>query len=172
MATLSAEQVIALLGLIPLPGEGGFYAETYRSAFTIDAVRIGSRYGGERGAATAIYYLVTPNSFSALHRLTGDEIYHFYAGDPIDLALLHPDGGHETVRLGNDLASGQRPQIVAPGGSWQGSALEPGGSWGLVGTTMTPGFDLRDFELGNRAKLIAEYPSASGLIKRLTRTMQ
>ncbi|CAN5609916.1 cupin domain-containing protein [soil metagenome] len=170
MATLSAEHVIELLGLKPLPGEGGFYAETYRPGFTIAADRIDARYDGERGAATAIYYLVTPDSFSALHRLTGDEVYHFYAGDPIDLALLYPDGSHQTARLGNDLVSGQRPQIVVPGGCWQGSALEPGGSWGLVGTTMTPGFDLRDFELGDRGRLIAEYPSAVGLIKRLTRT--
>jgi predicted cupin superfamily sugar epimerase len=170
MASLTAKQVIALLGLRPLPDEGGYFTETYRSVIALAPGQIDPAYGGERTAATAIYYLVTPESFSALHRLTGDEIYHFYAGDPIDLALLHPDGSHEALRLGNDLARGQRPQIVAPGGSWQGSALEPGGAWALVGTTMTPGFDHRDFELGHRDDLIAAYPSAAGLIKRLTRT--
>jgi predicted cupin superfamily sugar epimerase len=172
MTSLSAGQVIDLLGLRPLPGEGGYFAETYRSTITLSPDQLDPAFGGERVAATAIYYLVTPDSFSALHRLTGDEIYHFYAGDPIDLALLHPDGSHETVRLGNDLARGQRPQVIAPGGSWQGSALEPGGSWALVGTTMTPGFDHRDFELGDRDALSAAYPAASGLIKRLTRTVR
>lgn len=170
MAGLSAEQVIALLGLQPLPGEGGYFAETYRSSFSLDAGEVAPAFTGERAAATAIYYLITPDAFSALHRLTGDEIYHFYAGDPIDLALLHSDGNHETIRLGNDLRQGQRPQMVAPGGSWQGSALEPGGSWALVGTTMTPGFDPRDFELGDRDALLLAYPTASGLIKRLTRS--
>ncbi len=169
MANLSAKQVIDLLGLQPLPGEGGFYAETYRPGLMLAAEQIDAQYGGPRRAATAIYYLLTPESFSALHRLTGDELYHFYAGDPVDLALLHPDGTHETLRLGNDLARGQRPQLLAPGGCWQGSALEPGGSWALVGTTMTPGYDQRDFELGERAALTSAYPDASGLIKRLTR---
>jgi len=169
MAQLTAQQVITLLGLKPLPGEGGFYAETYRPELNLSAEQIDPAYGGPRRAATAIYYLLTPESFSALHRLTGDELYHFYAGDPVDLALLHPNGSHETLRLGNDLARGQRPQLLVPGGCWQGSALEPGGSWALVGTTMTPGYDQRDFELGERSALIAAYPDAVGLIRRLTR---
>jgi predicted cupin superfamily sugar epimerase len=121
-------------------------------------------------AKTAIYFLVTPEAFSALHHLPGDEIYHFYAGDPLDLTLLHPDGRVETVRLGADLRAGERPQAIAPGGTWQGSALAPGGSWALVGTTMTPGFHIDDFQLGDRAALLIEYPHAADLIERLTRT--
>jgi len=166
---LTAADVIALLGLRPLEGEGGYFAETYRSGHTLDAATLGGQYGGDRTAKTAIYYLVTPTAFSALHRLAGDEVYHFYLGDPLDLTLLQPDGRVETIRLGPDLRAGERPQAVAPGGSWQGSALAPGGSWALVGTTMSPGFHIDDFELGDRAALQTEYPEAADLIARLTR---
>lgn len=166
---LTADAVIELLGLRPLEGEGGYYAETYRSSYEFDAAVLAGRYGGARTAKTAIYFLVTPEAFSALHRLPGDEIYHFYLGDPLDLCLIHPDGETETIRLGSDLLAGQRPQAMAPGGAWQGSALAPGGSWALIGTTMTPGFHFEDFELGDRADLIARYPHATEIIERLTR---
>ncbi len=101
--------------------------------------------------------------------MPGDELYHFYLGDPLDLSLLHPDGRVETIRLGADLLAGERPQALAPGGVWQGSALAPGGSWALVGTTMSPGVHFDDFELGDRAALQDEYPDAADLIERLTR---
>jgi uncharacterized protein len=167
---LTAAEVIVLLGLRPLDDEGGYFTETYRSAYTLSAATLHGRYGGDRSAKTAIYYLITLEAFSALHRLPGDEIYHFYLGDPLDLALIHPDGRLETVRLGADLRAGERPQAIAPGGVWQGSALVPGGVWALVGTTMTPGFHFEDFELGDRAALLAEYPHAAAVIERLTRT--
>jgi predicted cupin superfamily sugar epimerase len=166
---LTAEDVIDLLGLRPLEGEGGYFTETYRSPYTLAAATLRGRHGGDRTAKTAIYFLVTPASFSALHRLPGDEIYHFYLGDPIDLTLLHPDGRVEMIRLGADLRAGERPQAIAPGGVWQGSALVPGGSWALVGTTMTPGFHIEDFELGELATLLDEYPHAADVIHRLTR---
>lgn len=162
----TAKEVIALLALRPLEGEGGYFAETYRTGWTI--ARDG--YPAGRIASTAIYYLVTPEHFSALHRLRGDELYHFYAGDPLDLMLIHPNGRVETNRLGNDLEAGERPQALAPAGVWQGSALAPGGEWALVGTTMTPGFHPDDFELGERVALTASFPHASELIARLTRS--
>jgi predicted cupin superfamily sugar epimerase len=167
---LTAADVIELLELRPLAGEGGFYAETYRSSYEFDAALLAGRHGGPRTAKTAIYFLVTPDAFSALHRLPGDEIYHFYLGDPLDLCLLHPDGRVETIRLGSDLLAGERPQAVAPGGAWQGSALARGGAWALIGTTMTPGFHFDDFELGERDALLDQYPHASAFIERLTRT--
>jgi predicted cupin superfamily sugar epimerase len=166
---LTADEVIALLQLRPLDDEGGYFTETYRSAYTLDAAALHDRHGGDRTAKTAIYYLVTPEAFSALHRLPGDEVYHFYLGDQLDLTLLHPDGRVETVRLGTDLRAGQRPQAIAPGGVWQGSALAPGGTWALVGTTMTPGFHVEDFELGDLSTLLHEYPHAADIIYRLTR---
>ncbi len=167
--SLTANKVIDLPGMQPLNGEGGFFKETYRTAYTLGPEALPEQFGAERVGKTAIYYLVTPESFSALHRLPGDELYHFYLGDPLDLSLLHSDGRVETIRLGSDLRAGERPQALAPGGAWQGSALAPGGAWALVGTTMSPGFHVDDFELGDRTALRAAYPDAADLIDRLTR---
>ena len=156
-------------GLVPLPEEGGYYAETYRSVVQIPRAGLPGRYEGSRAAGTAIYYLLTPDTFSALHRLPGDEIYHFYLGDPVDLLLLHPDGRGEAVTLGQDLEAGMRLQTVAPGAVWQGSRLRDGGRFALLGTTMAPGFAFEDFELGGREKLLEWYPAFADQIVWLTR---
>ena len=104
---------------------------------------------------------------SALHRLSGSEVYHFYSGDPLQMLLLFPDGTVERPILGVDLAGGHRPSVSVFGGVWQGS--ETTGEWSLLGTTMAPGFRPEMFELGHRDELIAEYPSAAVEIRRLTR---
>ncbi len=156
-------------GLAPLPDEGGYFAETYRSPVQIPRACLPRRYTGSRAAATAIYYLLTPDTFSALHRLPGDEVYHFYLGDPVDLLLLHPEGHGETVTLGQDLEAGMQLQAVAPGGAWQGSRLQHGGGFALLGTTMAPGFSFDDFELAGRDALLGAYPAFSEHVVRLTR---
>ncbi len=143
-------EIIDLLGLEPLPGEGGMWTQTY-----VDE------------QSTAIYFLVQRGDFSALHRLTGPEIYHFYAGAPLHMLLLHPDGRIDEPVLGPDLASGQRPQVMVPAGVWQGSSTQ--GAWTLLGTTMAPGFDPAGFELGERATLADAHPQASARITELTR---
>jgi predicted cupin superfamily sugar epimerase len=107
---MKAGEIASLLGLVPLPHEGGYYAETYRSA-----------------ASTAIYYMLTPDDVSALHRLDADEIYHFYLGDPVEMLVLEPGGGSALVTLGRDIAAGQRVQHVVPRGTWQCSRLAAGG---------------------------------------------
>lgn len=157
------------LGLEPLPEEGGYFAETYRSPVVIPADGLPRLYTGSRSLATAIYYLLTPETFSALHRLPGDEIYHVYLGDPVDLLLLHPDGRGEVVTLGQDLEAGARLQAVAPGGAWQGSRLRDGGQFALLGTTMAPGFAFEDFRLGDREALRRAYPAFDEMIVKLTR---
>lgn len=146
----SADEIIELLGLEPLPEEGGMWAQTWQSA-----------------AGTSIYALIRPGDFSALHRLEAAEIYHFHAGAPLHMLLLRPDGSVEEPRLGLDLASGERPQVVVEGGVWQGS--ETTGEWTLFGTTMAPPFDWDGFELGDRRQLSAEFPAAADRIRRLTR---
>jgi len=170
---LTAERVAALLGLEPLPIEGGRYRQTYRSAETLARAALPARYDGPRPHGTAIYYLLRGDDFSALHRLRTDEVYHFYLGRPVDLLLLHPDGRDETVRLGPDLEAGQRVQAVVPRGAWQGSRLAPPGGdpgdFALLGTTMAPGYDVADFELGERGALLAAYPRRADLIRALTR---
>ena len=109
------------------------------------------------------------DSFSALHKLPTDEIYHFYLGDPMELTLLYPDGRVEIIVLGQDVLSGQRVQHVVPREVWQGSRLLPGGSYALFGTTMAPGYHHTDYMGGNRDDLIAHYPLAAEAIRRLTR---
>lgn len=166
---LTVEQLRALLSLQPLAMEGGYFAETYRSSEAIPAAALPSRYRGSKSFGTAIYFLLTPDTFSVLHRLPTDEIYHFYLGDPVEMLQLRPDGSGTVVVLGHDLVAGMRPQLTVPKATWQGARLRPGGAFALMGTTMAPGFDTGDFEAGRRATLLAEYPAFEDLIVSLTR---
>jgi predicted cupin superfamily sugar epimerase len=157
----TARDIIDLLGLRPLPLEGGYYRETYRSAESFP------RGGTVKSAGTAIYYLLTPDTFSALHRLPTDEVFHFYLGDPVEMLQLPPGGPGNVITLGPDLIAGQRPQVVVPRGVWQGSRLRDGGRFALLGTTMAPGFDFADYEAGDPAALAAAYPAVADFIRRL-----
>jgi predicted cupin superfamily sugar epimerase len=167
---LNAKQVQELLKLQPLRTEGGYFSEIYRSKFTLSQRSLPAGYSGERALSTAIYYMLTPDTFSIIHRLKGDEVYHFYLGDPAEMLVLKPDGTGETVLLGQDIGSGMRLQQVVPAGAWQGSRLAPGGNFALMGTTMSPGFDAADFEIGMRDELSAQYPDHAARIAILTRT--
>lgn len=162
-------RVVELLGLEPHP-EGGFFRETHRSADAIPGGALDARYGGAaRSASTAIHYLVTPESFSAMHRVASEEVFHFYLGDPVEMFRILPDGRGETVRIGPDLERGERPQVVVPAGAWQGTRLVEGGSYALLGATVAPGFEYADFEMGRRDELIAMYPEHAERIRFLTR---
>ena len=149
-ADLDAAAVKELLGLQPLDDEGGWWAQVHYDE-----------------SSSAIYYLLTPDDFSALHRLPGPEIYHHYLGAPVELVTLHPDDGLARHILGPDLTAGQRPAVVVAGDRWQGSRTT--GAWSLVGTTMAPRFEPSDFELGDRVALTAMFPDAAEVITDLTR---
>lgn len=153
-------RVAEALGLKPLPREGGLFAETYRLGPEGEAA-------GGRPRATAILYLLAAGEHSRLHRLRSDEVYHFYAGDPVEILLLHPDGTGRHLLLGSAVLAGERCQLVVPAGTWQGSRLRAGGRWALLGTTMTPGFAPEDFEEGRGAQLAAAYPAFASLIAAL-----
>lgn len=168
MPNLSASKVIELLDLKPLPFEGGYYRETYRSKETIAHEALPGRFQGDRSWSTAIYYLLTPETRSAMHRLPADEMFHFYLGDPVTMLRLYPDGSSTVITLGNDLASEQSPQIFVPHGVWQGSRLTEGGHYALLGATVSPGFEFDDYEAGDREQLILKYPDQADLITRLT----
>jgi len=169
---LTAQQLIELLELEPLPVEGGMFRQTYCSEERIPLSALPGRYRAGKPFATAIYYLLTSDadSFSALHRLPTDEVYHFYLGDPVEMLLLFPDGGGRRVVLGQEILQGQQVQFVVPRGVWQGSRLIAGGRFALLGTTMAPGFDPTDYEGGQREELLARYPEQPELIRALTRT--
>lgn len=149
-ARLSVDSVISQLGLEPLLDEGGMFRRVWRS---------------EHGSA--IYFLLRPGDFSAMHRLGGPEVWHHYSGAPVRLLLLHPQGTVERPLLGSDLLAGERPMVVVEGGTWMGA--ETMGDWSLLGTTMAPPFDPGGFELGDRDSLLAGYPGAAADISRMTR---
>lgn len=158
-----ASDIIASLGLAPHP-EGGFYRETHRGSLVLE----GLPHGAPRAAHTAIYFLLPAGTFSALHRVRSDEVWHHYDGDPIDLHTIDDAGRHLVVRLGKDLASGERPQHVVPAGVWQ-AAVPKGARWALCGCTVAPGFDFADFEMPDRASLLARFPALSDVVVLLTR---
>src|SRR5262249_20229117 len=122
----TAQELIHHLQLQPHPKEGGFFRETYRSDESLPANAMGPRYAGSRSVSTAIYYLLTPKTYSAMHRLQSDEVFHFYGGGLVEMLQLFPDGTGKTILLGNLLDGGQ-PQLVVPRGVWQGCAMGPQG---------------------------------------------
>ena len=160
---LTADDVVRLLDLTPHPIEGGYFRETWR-----DRGAVATR-GGERSVGTAIYYLLSGTAVSEMHRLPGDEVFHFYLGDPVRQLQLYPDGAAKEFTLGADLAAGQVPQLVVPAGAWQGSHLLGGPhGFALLGATMAPGFDYADYATGPRSELTAKWPASATLIERLT----
>jgi len=164
---MNIDEIIKHLGLIPLEEEGGYYSETYRSDIMIEKAPYNGGIRTTRSIQSCIYYLMTEDSFSALHRLPSDEIWHFYLGDPIEQLQLLPDGTGKMIEIGNNLPAGQQPQVIVPQNVWQGSKLKAGGKFALVGTTMAPGFEFEDYEAGNRDELILQYPEFSFLIGQL-----
>jgi len=160
---LTAEKIIRLLKLKPLPQEGGLYRETYRSALNVS-----SGAGIKRSVGTSIYYLITPDRFSSLHRVSSDEIFHFYLGDPVEMLLLYPNGRSRKVILGPDVEKSQHPQFLVPKNVWQGSRLIKGGKFALLGTTVYPGFDFTDYRQGCRKELLKRYPKCKQSIIALT----
>lgn len=172
MTEISIEALIAQFSLKPLPVEGGMFARTYLSQEVCPGSSLPAHYDGlDHPFGSAILMLFTPeaDSFSAMHRLKTDEVFHFYLGDPFDLLLLYPDGTSRTVTLGQDVLAGQHIQFVVPAGVWQGSRLNPGGRFALFGTTMAPAFAVEDFEAAERDDLIAAYPRERERITDLTR---
>jgi predicted cupin superfamily sugar epimerase len=169
MTRLTAESLKSLLSLVPLSIEGGYFAETYRSSEVLPPQCLGGGYNGSRSSCTAIYYLLEPGTFSEMHRVKSDEIFHFYLGDPVEMLQLWPDGSHKIVTIGTDLERGMRPQVVVPRGVWQGCRLVSGGNVALMGCTVSPGFEYADYESGAREELVRQYPGARVLIEALTR---
>lgn len=164
----TAREIIGRLQLEPLTIEGGYFRETYRAPRMLPAGALPPDYGGERNASTCIYYLLTPETFSAIHRVRSDEIFHFYAGDPVEMLQLWPGGEAQVITIYNDLALGHEPQVIVPAGVWQGCRLIPGGGWALMGCTVAPGFDYADFELARRDDMLALNAEHAALITALT----
>ncbi|WP_080237628.1 cupin domain-containing protein [Spirosoma rigui] len=163
----TAPYYIQSLRLQPHP-EGGYFAETYRSAEEIGQDALPGRFGGARSFGTAIYFLLEHHNISALHRIQSDEIWHFYAGGALEIFMITPTGELTVVRLGRNPEKGEVFQAVVPAGCWFGSAPAAGVDFSLVGCTVAPGFDFADFEMADRDKLVAEFPAHREVIDRLS----
>src|ERR1700759_5612230 len=161
---MNAGEIKALLNLAPHPIEGGFFRRTYTSPGTVELPR------GLRAQGTAIYYLLDAGTFSEMHVLESDEIFHFYLGDPVEMLQLYPDGSSAVLTLGPDLAAGQHVQLVVPAGVWQGTRLLGDGKVALLGCTVTPGFDFADYKNATYAELAAKWPAQAERIRLLTRS--
>jgi uncharacterized protein len=160
---MTADEIKALLHLEPHPLEGGSFRRTYTSAGTVNLPR------GIRVQGTAIYYLLEPGTFSEMHVLDSDEIFHFYLGDPVEMLQLYPDGHSAVFTLGSDLKAGQHVQLVVPAGVWQGTQLIGEGSVALLGCTVTPGFDFADYRNASFDDLAGKWPGEAERIRALTR---
>jgi predicted cupin superfamily sugar epimerase len=163
----TVDDLVRRLGLQPHP-EGGWFRESYRASEAIAAAALPRRFGGTRSISTAIYFLLAAGQCSRLHRIQADEVWHFYTGDPLLVVEIDPAGQLKTTRLGGDPAAGAVYQHVVPAGCWFGATVAEGGRFALVGCTVAPGFDFADFELADRATLLAEYPAHQDWIRRLS----
>ncbi len=166
---MNIEKLIKKLNLIPHPNEGGYFIETYRSKENFLSKNLPERYNGDRAFGTAIYYLLTASTFSEIHRLKSDEVFHFYLGDPVEMINLFPDGNVKKIILGQDLFNGMELQVIVSKMVWQGAKLVNGGSFALLGTTVSPGFDYNDYDSGDRAELLKLYPDYKDYIIKLTK---
>lgn len=174
---MTADEVKRLLNLRPHPREGGWFVRTYEADEFVSAKDFSDgRYDGPRRTGTAIYYLLERHTFSEMHVLASDEIFHHYAGDAVEMLQLNPDGSSKRFVLGKDLRSGEHPQEVVLRGVWQGSRLLPSAQqnadacgWALLGCTVSPGFEFADYQSARRTELIARWPGEAERITALTR---
>jgi predicted cupin superfamily sugar epimerase len=160
---MTADEIKAQLQLEAHPVEGGYFRRTYTSKLRVELDR------GERAMGSAIYYLLEPGTFSEMHVLSSDEVFHFYLGDPVEMLQLWPSGETRVVVLGPDLAAGQQVQLTVPAGVWQGTRLIGEGQVALLGCSVVPGFDFADYVSGSYTELAEKWPERSPLIRALTR---
>jgi hypothetical protein len=168
LAQTTAAYWIEKLQLDPHP-EGGYFRQTYRAGIVIAQEALPAGFADARSASTAIYFLLEGENFSAFHRLRSDEVWHFYAGAPLIVHMISREGSYSSFLLGQDLERGQVLQAVVPAGCWFATHIEGWKSFAVVGCTVAPGFDFKDFEMGRRKELVEKYPQYRELITRLTR---
>jgi predicted cupin superfamily sugar epimerase len=167
---MTADEVKRLLGLQPHPREGGWYVRTWEAAEFVAADAFSDkRYDGPRRTSTAIYYLLEPGTFSEMHVLESDEIFHHYLGDAVEMLQLFANGSTQRTVIGKDLAAGQTLQYVVQRGVWQGSRLLKAEGWALLGCTVSPGFEFVDYRDATAEELVAKWPGEAEMIRALTK---
>ncbi|MFM0096952.1 cupin domain-containing protein [Paraburkholderia nemoris] len=158
------DELIRRFDLKPHP-EGGFFSETYRS---VESVRRDDGSTQTRSASTAIYYLLCDGAHSAWHRIKSDEVWHFYAGEPLNVHVFDETGTLTTHTLGNALTHSDAVfQAVVPAGLWFAAECADPATFALVGCTVAPGFEFSEFELADVEALKARHPQHAAFIERL-----
>lgn len=164
----NAEHYIHQLNLLPHP-EGGYYKEVYRSDLSISAGALPQGFGGNRQMCTSIYFLIEQGNFSAFHRIKSDETWHFYDGSALEVIEIQTNAILKKTSVGRDLKKGDQLQYTVKANTWFASRVKAGGDFSLVGCTVSPGFDFKDFEMAQRTKLLENYPQHKNEIIALTR---
>jgi predicted cupin superfamily sugar epimerase len=167
-ATNESAAIIDQLKLFPHP-EGGWYSEVYRSDEILHISSLPGRYKSPHCYSTSIYFMLENADFSAFHRISSDETWHFYLGSPVIIYCIFPDGSTTQIVIGNNLAQGQNPQYTIRRNCWFAAKNREDASFSLVGCTVAPGFEFTDFVLGQRQNLTDLYPQHAILISELTR---
>jgi predicted cupin superfamily sugar epimerase len=144
--------------------EGGYFKETYR-----DKENVINRNGETRSASTGIYFLITSDFYSAFHKIESDEMWHYHDGAALAVYMITASGELEILKIGKDIENGEQLQGVVPAGCWFASKVAVPDAYSLVGCTVAPGFDFKDFILADREALTQEYPAHTAIIKELTR---
>jgi len=165
---MTVDYIVKKLEMLPHP-EGGYYKETYRSAEKVSADALPERFSGDRNFATAIYFLIEKNNFSALHKIKSDETWHFYYGDALEVIELDDLGNLKSTLVGNNLMNGEVFQYTVKANVCFGSRVRAGGNFSLVGCTVSPGFDFADFEMAERNDLVTRFKEHKKEIEEMTR---
>lgn len=145
--------------------EGGYFCRSYESDLTLSGTDLPDRFSGERRAGSSILYLLTASEPSRFHRLSADEMWHFYEGDPVTIHMLS-EAGHQTEKLGSPTDSTLTPQLMIPHNTWFGAEVETG--YALVGCTVWPEFRFDDYREASASELRTSFPDHGKLIDRLT----
>jgi predicted cupin superfamily sugar epimerase len=181
MIMIDAEFIIKKLKLENHIYEGGYFKESYRSPdmisnngfhFTEHKYEISEQtsYSKKvRPASTLIYYLLVGKQYSAIHRVKSDEIWHFYLGSPVTIHIINESSISPKIQLGNNFENDENIHYVVTKDTWFCAEINNKQSFALLGCTVSPGFVFEDFELGNRDKLILQYPQHRELIERFTK---
>ena len=160
--TLSKQDIQQMLGL-----DGHFEGGYFRQTFKAGTQKVQTAQG-ERSSMTAIYYMLTDDSpIDCFHTKHSAGVQCYHLGAPITYHLIHPDGRHEALVLGPDIANGQVLQLAVAGGIWKAAEL-PAGEFGLVTEVVAPGWEMEDMVLPSRQELLDKFPQHQALILRLT----
>lgn len=166
--TNESAAIISQLNLLPHP-EGGWYSEVYRSDEILQTDSLPGRYKSAHCFSTSIYFMLEKDDFSAFHRISSDETWHFYMGSPVLIHCIHPDGSCSKIELGNNLSAGQVLQYTIRRNCWFAAKNMDVYSFSLFGCTVAPGFEFSDFELGQKQTLCSLFPQHGAAISELTR---